>query len=276
MEKYPKFSVLISVYAKNDSNALDKCLESVFSQTLVPDEMVLVCDGPLTAGLDSVINKYVKKYGNIFRVVRIKKNVGTGAAANIGIKACRNELILKADSDDICLPDRCRIQAEMFAKDPELAMAGGYIREFSNETGEEIAVKKVPLTHEEIMKYSRRRNPINNPSIAIKRSFAIKIGGYSRDVRCEDYDFVCRMLHSGAKAANTPEILVDYRVDKGNMSRRRDWRNTKSFVAVRWKNFLRGYCGLLDLIIPCAAQIMLFLMPEKLTEKFYGKFLRKQ
>lgn len=275
MEKISDFSVLISVYAGEKPKNLDKCLESVFSQTRKAAEVVLVCDGPLTAELDNVIKKYEKNFKNVFKVVRLKRNMGTGFAANTGIKACSNRLILKADSDDICLPHRFEKQVAMFERDPALALAGGYIREFSDETGEEISIKKVPLRHREIMKYSRRRNPINNPSIAIRKDLAEKIGGFSCDARCEDYDFVCRMLHAGGKAANIGEVLVDYRVTSENYSRRRNWRNTKSFIAVRWKNLKRGYCGLFDFLIPCAAQLILFILPGGLVGKLYSVFLRK-
>ncbi len=266
--------MLISVYEKEKPEFLDKCLESVFSQTLFPSEVVLVCDGKLTGELYRVIDGYKEKFKDTFKPVYVEKNVGTASAANIGIKTCKNELILKCDSDDICRPYRCEKQVNMFEKDSELMMAGGYIEEFDSDTGEKIAVKKVPLTHEEIIKYAKRRNPINNPSIAVRKSAVIDIGGFNEDQRCEDYDFVCRMLMAGKKSANTNEILVDYRVTAENYGRRRNWKNTRSFIEVRWRNFRRGFSGFTDFLIPCAAQLFLFVMPIKITERFYKKHLR--
>ena len=93
--------------------------------------------------------------------------------------------------------------------------------------------------------------------------------------RCEDYDFVVKMLASGAVGANIPEVLVRYRVTRANLSRRRNWRNTRSFyigaladiplgllAAERFHNSLRGAA--------CA-----FVLPQSLTGKIYKKFLRK-
>jgi hypothetical protein len=162
----------------------------------------------------------------------------------------------------------------MFENDPDLVMCGGYIQEFQSETGEPISVKSVPLSHEDILKYAKRRNPINNPTIAIRKSFAQKIGGFNETARCEDYDFVCRMLMAGAKATNTDEILLDYRVTKDNYIRRKNWRNTKSFIVVRWKNFRRGFCNFIDFLVPCAMQLVLFVLPSSLTGMLYKKFLR--
>lgn len=269
-----EYSMLISVYKGEKPEFLDKCLESVFSQTLKADEVILVCDGRLTDGLYKVIDRYKELYPDAFRPVYLEKNVGTGAAANIGLKECRNELVIKTDSDDISRPYRCEKQVRMFENDRELAAAGGYIQEFSSETGEKIAVKKVPLTHEEIKAYAKRRNPINNPTIALRKSAALEIGGFNEHKRCEDYDFVCRLIMSGAKTCNTDEILLDYRVTADNYERRKNWRNTKSFIAVRWINFRRGFCGFSDFFIPCAAQLALFVLPKKLTGKIYKKMLR--
>lgn len=54
-EKHGGFSVLMSVWAQEDPDAFDIALESnLVAQTKRPDELVLVCDGPLTLGLLSV------------------------------------------------------------------------------------------------------------------------------------------------------------------------------------------------------------------------------
>lgn len=267
--------MLVSVYEKENPLYLDECLKSIFSQTYPAEQVVLVCDGRLTNELDSVVSRYEREYPQIFEAVRLPENVGTGAAANRGIAACRNEIIIKTDSDDICRKDRCDVQVSMFEADGELVMSGGFIREFDSETGEEISVKTVPLGHADILRYAKRRNPINNPTIAIKKSFAEKIGGFSEDARCEDYDFVCRMLQSGAKATNTDRILLDYRVNMENLRRRKNWKNTRSFISVRWKNYRRGFCGFFDFLIPCTAQMVMFLLPSSLTGAIYKKLLRQ-
>jgi len=274
MEHFIKYSMLISVYVKEKPKYFDECLNSVFSQTYPADEVVLVCDGKLTKELYSVIEKYQKEYPNVFKPIFLEHNVGTGRAANIGIDACQNELIIKTDSDDISHLDRCDKQVSMFESDTSLTMAGSYIQEFSSETGEPIAIKKVPLQHEQILKYAKRRNSINNPTIAIKKSFAQSIGGFKENARCEDYNFVCRMLMAGAKASNIGEVLLDYRVTQDNYNRRRNWRNTKSFIQVRWTNFKCGFCNLLDFLIPCTMQLIMFILPQSLTGFLYKKFLR--
>ena len=46
-----RFSVLLSLYYKENPIFLRESLHSVFGQTLQPDEVILVEDGPLTPAL---------------------------------------------------------------------------------------------------------------------------------------------------------------------------------------------------------------------------------
>ena len=57
-----KFSVLMSLYSKENPEYLDKALNSVFQQTKKPDQIVLVLDGPIGDNLTKVVEKYVHVY----------------------------------------------------------------------------------------------------------------------------------------------------------------------------------------------------------------------
>ena len=120
--RLPPYSVLMSVYAGEKAEYLRKCLESMFSQTLAADDFVLVCDGALNPTLDKVINEYRKKYPETLNVIRLKKSCGVGGCANAGIRACKNELIVKMDSDDIALPNRCETQVRFMSRHPDIAV----------------------------------------------------------------------------------------------------------------------------------------------------------
>lgn len=271
--RLPAYSVLMSVYAGEKPEFLRESIESMLSQTYPTDDFVLVCDGALTPELDETVSYYEENY-ECFHPVRVEKNEGTGYCANVGISACKHEYIVKMDSDDIALPQRCEISLYAMAKHPEIDMLGAFIEEFDSGSGEAIAVKKTPLSHKEIKKYSRRRNPFNNQTLVYKRSKALGCGGYPQRTRCEDYDFVVKMLSSGARGRNIGRVLVRYRVTEGNYARRRNWANTKAFIAVRWRIFRSGYSRFTDFIIPCAMQLVIFVLPSSLTGKIYKRFLR--
>ena len=56
------YSVLMSVYQKENPEYLRAAVESVLGQTVPPEEVVLVCDGPLTEALDRVIEEYEEQF----------------------------------------------------------------------------------------------------------------------------------------------------------------------------------------------------------------------
>lgn len=53
-----EYSVLMSVYAKEEPVYLDTAIQSMLDQTVRTDDFVIVCDGPLTAELDAVLERH--------------------------------------------------------------------------------------------------------------------------------------------------------------------------------------------------------------------------
>jgi glycosyltransferase involved in cell wall biosynthesis len=270
----PEYSVLMSVYDQELPENLNQSLESMLKQSYPPSDFVLVCDGKLTNALDVIVKSFQDEYRGIFRIVRIDENVGAGMAVNKGIKACRCDYIVRMDSDDVSLRGRCLKEMVMFAMDKDLDIVGSYVEEFDDLTDKTLALKKVPLMQDDILNYSRRRNPFNRQTVAFRKSKALEIGGYSDLKLCEDYDFAVRMLAGGAKGQNLPEVLVRYRVSESTPEIRRSWRLTKGFIRVRWKLFTEGYIGFRDFFPPCFLQLILFILPMRFTRWFYRKFLR--
>ena len=105
------FSLLISVYKGEKAEFLTMCFNSIYQQTMLPTEIVLVEDGPLTPDLYAAIKKEEERFTNIKRVV-LKENQGLGIALNKGMQACTYDIIARMDTDDICLPERFKIQVE--------------------------------------------------------------------------------------------------------------------------------------------------------------------
>ena len=54
-----EYSVLMSVYAKEEPVYLDTAIQSMLDQTVRTDDFVIVCDGPLTAELDAVLERHL-------------------------------------------------------------------------------------------------------------------------------------------------------------------------------------------------------------------------
>ncbi len=271
------YSVLMSVYKGENGRFFKESMDSIYRQTYPTDDFVLICDGELTEELDGIIAEYKEKFGDVLNVIRQPENKGTAYSANNGLKNCKNEFIMKMDSDDVCLENRAEEQMRFLAENSDIDILGSYIEEFKNDDNSVIGVRQTPEKHEEIMQFAKRRAPFNNQTLVYRKSIAEKIGGYSDELlRCEDYDFMVRMLMAGAKSANIPKVLVRYRVNKDNLTRRRNWKNTKSFIAVRKKIYKMGFSSFLDYICPCAMQLVLFITPSFITGFVYKKMLRNK
>lgn len=165
-----KFSVLMSVYCKEKPEYFDLSLGSnLIKQTLRPNEFVLVCDGELTPELEAVIDKYQKLCLDVLKVYR-KENGGLGRALNFGLPKCSYSLVARADSDDICAPDRFEKQVRYFEEHPEVGIISSYIDEFNEDWKKPTHLKTLPLTHDELYEMAKFRNPLNHMSIKIGRA----------------------------------------------------------------------------------------------------------
>lgn len=248
----------------------------MLNQTLMPDEIVILKDGKLTAELDHVIDQFVNHYPNLFQVVTLEDNVGLGRALDIGIEYCKNELIARMDSDDISLPERCEMQVNAFLENPRLSIIGTMMDEFYDEPSKIVSSRIVPTEHDEIVKYIKRRSPFNHPTVMFRKSEVVRCGGYGNLRRKQDLDLFSRMLNNNCIAANIDKSLLLFRSNTDSFKRRKSWENCWSYIYVVYNIWKRGHCSLVDLTIVIMGQIFLFLAPMWLMRWVSNTFLRKK
>lgn len=268
------YSVLMAVYQKEKAEYLKESIVSMVSQTVPADEIVIVCDGPLTDALDQVIEEMTNDCPGLFRIVRLKRQGGLGNALKTGVDACRNEWIVRMDSDDISVSDRCERQFRA-QEQTGADLVGGFAEEFTEDISDSKASRTVPETDGEIRRFARRRNPFNHPTVMFRKSAVLTAGGY-RDCGCfEDYDLWTRMLGCGAKGYNIQKTLVYMRAGDGMYARRGGLRYALRGVNARWRIYRGGYCGLWDFLVSSGGQVLVSLIPVKCRSGFYRRFLRR-
>lgn len=98
-------SVIIPTY--NRARTIGRALNSVFTQTYGPLEVIVVDDGSTDGTVEALA-----AYGDKIRVVR-QSNQGPAAARNSGIKAASGEIITFLDDDDSWLPDKIERQVKL-------------------------------------------------------------------------------------------------------------------------------------------------------------------
>lgn len=217
----PKFSVLMPVYFKDDPVFFDKALHSVFTdQTVKPNEIVVVVDGPVGEDIESIIEKWRNsKEANVF-ICQLPSNVGLGKALQVGLKECRFDLVARMDSDDIARHDRFEVQIACFIADPDLVVCGSNISEFVDDFESPTSERKLPESSIDIAEFALRRNPINHPSVMFKRARVIEVGGYLDMPFFEDYYLWIRCIMAGFRLHNVQRNLVFMRGGKAQLLRR--------------------------------------------------------
>jgi glycosyltransferase involved in cell wall biosynthesis len=268
-----KFSVVMAVYQKDHSVWLNQAIQSLLRQTLLPNDIVIVIDGPVTPRLNATLRNY--KNNKSISIIRLSKNQGLGNALNVGIKHAKNELIARMDADDIAVPNRFELQIAEFKKNPALDILGGHIAEFTDTPDEISAYRKVPVTHDDIKKFSRRRSPFNHPTVMYKKSVIQKLGGYDASaIRIEDYDLWLRALTSGVQCANLDLVLLNYRSTQDAMKRRKTFTSLRNHIKARARFYDRGYISLADFMYGVATQTLLFIIPTSLANTLFKRAVR--
>ena len=272
MEKY---SVLTTLYEKEKPQYLRQCLDSMLSQTIPPDEYVIVKDGELNQDLENVLSEYSEKY-NIFKILSLEVNSGCGPASIVGMKACTNDLVARIDSDDISLPNRCELELELFSNEDDLVVVGTDIYEFDKDPDKIIAIKRMPYSPEEIYQFGKRRNPINHSTVMMRKSIVMQYGGYAPIRRSLDLELFTKLLLNGCKCRNIGIPLVKFRTGNERVKRKKNWLNFKCDLEVYKRNYQKKYMGVTDFVVVFLRQIIFFLMPSKIAGFLYSKIYREK
>ncbi|MHA3893201.1 glycosyltransferase [Acinetobacter sp. GXMZU3951] len=271
------FTVLSSLYSKESPEYLDQCFVSIWdSQTIKPTEIVLVLDGPIGEELTTCVQKWQLKIGECLKVVALPQNVGLGKALNEGLKQCSYEWIFRMDTDDICTTDRFEKQIQFIEQNPDVVLFGGQILEFNQNISDANVLKAVPITYQQIKKFSQHRCPFNHMTVAYKRDVILSLGGYQHHLFMEDYNLWLRVIGNNYKVANLSDVILYARVGNGMHARR------KGFQYIKSEKQLLDLKKQLKIQSPFYANMYFIvrsafrLMPANLLGKIYNRFLRKK
>jgi GT2 family glycosyltransferase len=269
-----RFSVLLPVYRGDDATHLERGFRSVSEdQTLRPDEIVVVRDGPVGAEIAAVLDRLDQITDVPVTVVRLPHNLGLARALEEGLAACRHEIVARADADDISLPERFATQVPLVASGFDLV--GSAICEFEDDEAERGMVR-VPPTGAAIAESARFRDPFNHPSVVYRRSAVAAVGGYEHLDLMEDYLLFARMIAAGAHAENVTEPLVLYRVGAGAYARRGGRRLLASELALQRTLHSEGFVSTPQMVRNVVVRAGYRLVPQRLRRAGYQSFTRRR
>lgn len=270
-----KFSVLMPVYVKENASYLELALRSITAdQQLKPTEVVIVEDGPITPELDALLTRFEKSDPTIRRY-RLQENQGVGKALNFGLRHITSDWVARMDSDDIARPERFAQQVAYLEANPNVQILGSSTEEFDSNPGDKHIERRLPESHEAIMKMMRMRNPINHMTVFFRRDIALKVGGYWEDAYFEDYYLWYKMSKEGARLHNLQNNLVDVRVGNNMVERRSGFGYFKKEKLLLSKFREDGFISWPLFVNLLIVKLTLRTLPVPILKWFYKTFLRK-
>lgn len=267
-----KFSALLSLYASETPSHLQQCLQSIVDQTLQPDEIVMVLDGPISDDLRAVIDNAELPQ---MEIIPLAENVGLGAALNEGLAACSNELVARVDTDDINLPHRFETQVTYMINNPSVAVASAHVEEFGTGVASEIRIRKVPITSDQIQSWIRRRCPMNHPAVIFRKSIVAAVGNYPSQRYAQDYQLWIKIFSAGYQLANIDEVLVRFRVGHDFYEKRGGLRYVPFDYQLQQSLLRNNIIGPMGFISNMAIRVTARLIPNSLR-RFIYTILRKK
>jgi glycosyltransferase involved in cell wall biosynthesis len=262
------------VHSGADAGHFARALESVVHQTLLPDEVLVVEDGPLGPAQMDVLEAFDHAHPGMLRRITFPVNRGSGAALAAGMVEARCEVVARLDSDDIALPHRFEAQMRHLEQDG-CDVVGASMLEFEGEESNVVGLRRLPGTHEEIVRYARTRSPLNHPTVMLRRDAVLDAGNYIEIGLVEDYDLWARMLARGSRMSNIDEPLVLFRCSPAMFARRGGLRHVRAEWELQRR--LQGY-GLIGPFRRWAnlvVRIGFRLLPTRLLPGAYGRIFRQ-
>ena len=272
-----KFSVITSVYKNDKPEFIRQAFDSItIGQTLCPDEVVVVVDGPVPNEIDELVESYKGNNPQLFNIVRLSHNAGNGNASRVGIQNAKYDIVARMDSDDYSVPERFEKQIAYLITHPEVDVVGGNMGEFIGNINNVVGKRFVPSLNNEIFSFLKRRCPFNHITVMYRKASVMSAGSYMDWFCNEDYYLWIRMALNNCTFANLPDILCYARVGKDMYARRGGWKYFKSEAKLQKYMFDKGLISFFRMGYNVLLRFVLQVcMPNKLRGFVFRKFARK-
>jgi glycosyltransferase involved in cell wall biosynthesis len=236
----PDVSVLLPCY--NASKTLEETLLSLKDQSYPDFEVICVDDGS-TDGTSNLLKAWCQDDPRFIHVPI--DHGGVVSAANTGLEFCQGEIVVRMDADDLCHPDRIKLQREYLGKNTDITVVGSQVKGFPEDAvGEGFQLYydwlNSLISHEDIIREIFVESPIANPSAAFRRSWIRELGGYRDHGWPEDYDLWLRFYLAGARFAKIPQVLLEWREHPERLTHQDSRYSVENFLRAKAHYFARG------------------------------------
>lgn len=155
-------TVGIPFFSKTISKQFQTAVDSILAQSLQPDEVHLIQDGPVSEELSQLVKTYVESFSYIKHLL-IEYNSGLAHAINFSILNTTSKYYARMDSDDIAHPQRLAKQIAFLEAHSDIDILGTWAIEFGDDPfTEQVFIRQVPTGLTEMKAMFHYRNPLTH------------------------------------------------------------------------------------------------------------------
>lgn len=224
-----KIAVIMSIYKNDVMRYVKMAVESILAQTYKNFDFYIQYDGPIRAEVNGYLSGLSDK-----RVKIYKRDKNRGLAQSLNdllsiVLSLDYEYIARMDADDISMLDRFDKQIAYLNIHKDIDCLGGAINEIDENSEDRGKITRYPCEPDETLHFFRKRNPVAHPTVMMRRTIFEKAGSYypMEFVRNEDTMLWYKAYMGGAKIANLPDVLLNFRMTDAMFTQR---RNGKAFA----------------------------------------------
>ena len=207
-------SILIPV--RNGASFISDAIASCLDQAADVSFEILVVNDSSSDETIEILQKLSKMDSRV-KVLQ-SDGRGVGNALQTGLLYSRAEYIVRLDADDQMLPGRIEKQIQVLASNSQVVLCGTQIELFGDDQIR-FCPNSYPLSHSDICRFLQIGNAFADPSVAFRRSSAIKVGGFHGSLDgAEQYHLWLRLSKVG-ELVNLNEVLTKYRIHQNQFTK---------------------------------------------------------
>lgn len=209
----PKADLSIIAANYNNGRYLRTFIQSIIESTCLPKQLIVVDDGSTDDSM-MILNGF--KHLDFLHVIKFDKNQGFTTALNKGLESAIGKYIMRADPDDILMPERIEKQVSFLEQHPEIDIIGSNASYFIDDPKNILNKTNFPLQHKKILQTILKGEHGVLHATVCGKSKVYKKYRYQKIYPGEDYQLFARMARDGYIFANIAEPLYLIRVHSGS------------------------------------------------------------
>lgn len=210
----PRVSVIVPAY--NCAPYIASSISSVLSQTIRDLELIVVDDG----STDATIHEISRFNDPRIVVIRNPSNLGVSGATNVGIERARGEYLAALAADDLWLPNKLEMQLAHLESSEDLDGSYTWIQHVDADGKRLPTIERNDLGSDPVSTLLTSRRIKLACTLLMRRSALTRTALLDPRLRThEDWEYLLRLVLTGARFASVREPLTLVRRRPGSLSR---------------------------------------------------------